>query len=376
MTLLATKQDLFGNSSVVAPVTEGIKYAGSKLKLLPHILSMIDSVKVNSIFDGFAGSTRVSQGLASSGYRVICNDAAVWSQFFGECYLRSKAPTTYKKLIEHLNNCQPVEGWFTSNYGGASNKVRSDEVKMPWQRHNTMKLDAIREEIDFLNLSTDEKAVAITSLIMALDQVDSTMGHYSSYLREWSPRSFNKLALKVPKIVSSNGGHEVHNSDVFSQLATLKADLAYYDPPYGSNNEKMPPSRVRYSSYYHVWTTVCLNDQPELFGKVNRRTDTRDSVSASIFEDFRKNTDGKYVAVEAIHKLLKQTPTKYILLSYSSGGRATAAELQEAMSDVGRVINVMEIDYRRNVMASMTWTREWLRDAEESNREFLFLIER
>ena len=44
-------------------------------------------------------------------------------------------------------------------------------------------------------------------------------------------------------------------------------DLAYYDPPYGSNNDKMPPSRVRYASYYHVWTTIIQNDRPELFGK-------------------------------------------------------------------------------------------------------------
>jgi adenine-specific DNA-methyltransferase len=30
----------------------------------------------------------------------------------------------------------------------------------------------------------------------------------------------------------------------------------------------------------------------------------------------------------------------------------------------------------RNVMVGMKWTNEWLRDAEEPNREFLFLMAR
>jgi adenine-specific DNA-methyltransferase len=63
-------------------------------------------------------------------------------------------------------------------------------------------------------------------------------------------------------------------------------------------------------------------------------------------------------------------------LSYSSGGRATAEELDEVIKCNGRVLEVLEIDYKRNVMAGMKWTNEWLRDVEQPNREFLFLIEK
>jgi adenine-specific DNA-methyltransferase len=156
----------------------------------------------------------------------------------------------------------------------------------------------------------------------------------------------------------------------------VTADIAYYDPPYGSNNEKMPPSRVRYASYYHVWTSVCLFDKPEVFGKVNRRVDTADSIAASVFEEFRRGANGKFIAVDAIAKLLARTRSSYIILSYSSGGRATSAELNEAISSCGELIDVMEIDHKRNVMADMSWTKEWLREAGEPNREFLFLIAR
>jgi adenine-specific DNA-methyltransferase len=349
--------------------TEGIKYAGSKLKLLPHILRLAQKVQPQTVFDGFSGTTRVSQALALAGYRVIANDVAVWSKVFAECYLLSPHPCEhYEDLIDHLNALPGRHGWFTEHYGTL------DGLKKPWQRHNTLKLDAIREEIE--RLDNHEKAVALTSLILAMDEVDSTIGHYASYLSEWSPRSYRGMKLRVPQIIPKTKEHEVHHSDIFDVVTNIDADLAYYDPPYGSNNDKMPPSRVRYASYYHLWTSICLFDKPPLFGKAKRRADTSDALSASVFEDFRRNDSGRFVVVEAIERLLQQTKTRHIILSYSSGGRATADELNDVIRSSGKLLEVIEVDYKRNVMGGMRWTNEWVRDAEETNREFLFLIEK
>ncbi|MCI0489945.1 MAG: DNA adenine methylase [Blastocatellia bacterium] len=371
---------LFNDLAFDAPATEGIKYAGSKLKLIPYILQLARRVDAKTVLDGFSGTTRVSQAFAKRGYRVICNDIAVWSEVFGACYLlNKKEPKEYKALIEHLNAVPPVDGWFTEHYGGESNggcAVQPDGLKKPWQIHNTRKLDGIREEIERLSLSKLDRAVALTSLMLALDQVDSTLGHFVSYLKEWSPRSYNSLRLRVPSVFITPEEHEVFRTDIFELVSQVSADLAYFDPPYGSNNEKMPPSRIRYSSYYHLWTSVCLFDRPGLFGKAKRRRDTSDKVAGSVFEEFRQNERGRFMAVEAIEKLLKATRSRWIILSYSSGGRATADELNEVLDRVGRVLEVFELDYRKNVMAGMKWTNEWLRDAEEPNREFLFLIEK
>lgn len=358
------------------PSTEGIKYAGSKLKLISQILQLARKVSAKSVFDGFSGTTRVSQAFAQSGYDVVCNDHAVWSEVFGTCYLQGSAPQDYSALIQHLNAVPPRDGWFTEFYGGDPGEEK--QPKRPWQVHNTRKLDGIREEIERLSLDPVDKCVALTSLIMALDQVDSTLGHFVSYLREWSPRSYKKLRLAVPAIVRNGRAHAHHVSraDIFDAVGEVETDVAYYDPPYGSNNEKMPPSRVRYASYYHVWTTICLFDKPALFGKVNRRADTSDTVAKSPFEDFRRDANGKFIAVNAIGRLLASTRSKYIILSYSSGGRATSKELNEAIVSCGELLEVVEVDYKRNVMANMKWTNEWLRDAEAPNREFLFLIAR
>jgi len=371
---------LFDGGGVDVPSTEGIKYAGSKLKLLPAILDLAKKTGAKTVFDGFSGTTRVSQAFAKRGYTVICNDIAVWSEVFATCYLLSrKRREAYRSLIDHLNAVPPVEGWFTEHYGGEPNggcSVQRDGRKKPWQRHNTRKLDGIRQEIEQLSLDPVDKAVALTSLILALDRVDSTLGHFVSYLNDWSPRSYNHLKLTVPDLFDSQGDHRVFREDVFDVAGKVSADLAYFDPPYGSNNEKMPPSRVRYASYYHLWTSVCLFDQPPLFGKVNRRKDTSDLVAASVFEEFRKDEEGSFVAVRAIERLLKRTTARFVILSYSSGGRATANELNEVVRRNGRLLEVVELDYKKNVMAGMKWTNAWLREAEQPHKEFLFLMER
>ncbi len=363
------------------PQTEGIKYAGSKLKLLPYIVQLVHEVSPETVFDGFSGTTRIAQALAQLGYKVIANDNAIWSKVFATCYLLNKHPEDhYKELIAYLNSLRGKDGWFTENYGGLSNggsAKQADDLKKPWQIHNTQKLDAIREEVDRLQLNEVEKSVVLTSLILALDSVDSTIGHYAAYLNKWSARSYNNMVLKVPQLIHSEVKHHVLQKNIFDALDTIEVDLAYFDPPYGSNNEKMPPSRVRYAAYYHIWTTVCLNDKPQIFGKAKRRADSSDGIAASVFEEFRRNDrTGKFIAVEAIEQLLEKVKAKYIILSYSSGGRATAKDLNDSIRKIGKIKRVIEVNYKKNVMAGMTWTNEWVEDAEQPHREFLFLIEK
>lgn len=357
---------------MVIPKTEGIKYAGSKLKLLPYMFDMIKGLEgVETVLDGFSGSTRVSQAFAQLGYSTTANDISAWSEVFATCYLISNKPNSYyKELIDHLNNLDGIEGWFTENYGGTIN-----DVKKPFQRKNTQKLDAIRLEIEAMNLTWEDKCVLLTSLIYALDKVDNTLGHYVAYLSDWSARSFNDLELKLPNRFKCSGTNNVICDDIFNTVTNNLYDLVYFDPPYGSNNEKMPPSRVRYTAYYHLWTTIIKNDRPPIFGKANRREDSRDGISGSVFEEFRKNSSGDFMAMEALKKLIKETNTRYLMLSYSSGGRATKEQLLEIISDSGKLHEIRQIDYKKNVMSNMRSTKEWI-NSDGKHNEYLFLMEK
>jgi adenine-specific DNA-methyltransferase len=306
------------------------------------------------------------------GYNTTSNDISVWSSTFAKAFLLNKRPPKhYSDIIQHLNNVKGFEGWFSEHYGGIDNNGK----KKPFQKKNTMKLDGIREEIDKMGLDEIEKCVALTSLIFALDSVDSTLGHFVAYLSDWSPRSYNDLVLKLPNLFISQGENNVIQGDIFETIKNKSYDLAYFDPPYGSNNEKMPPSRVRYKSYYHIWTTVIQNDKPAVFGAANRREDSRDGISASIFEEFRKDNEGHFIAMKAIEKLISETNSNYILLSYSSGGRATKEELNDILNGSGKLLRAVEIDYKKNVMGNMRWTNEWV-NSDGKYTEFLFLIEK
>lgn len=361
--------ELFGNT-IQVPETEGIKYTGSKLKILPHIINLIAGLKITSALDAFSGTTRVAQAFSQIGYDTTANDISVWSKVFATCYLLSNKPDTYyKPLIEELNTLQGYKGWFSQHYGG------EDEYgKKPFQLKNTMRLDAIREKIEEFHLAWEDKCVLLTSLIYAMDAVDNTLGHYASYLSGWSPRSYNDIVLKLPKRPMITTKNTVIQGDVFDAVKEYH-DLVYMDPPYGSNNEKMPPSRVRYAAYYHIWKTIILNDKPKVFGKANRREDTRDQMYPSIFEGYKKNEKGNFIAIQAIKELIEQTNAHYILLSYGSGGRATKKELNDILRTNGNVIAVQEINYKKNVMSNMRWTNEWINSDGKYN-EYLFLLEK
>ena len=366
---MSVQHDLFGRVMEV-PETEGIKYTGSKLKILPYIIDMVEGLEVKSALDAFSGTTRVAQAFSQIGYNTTANDISVWSEVFGTCYLLSEKPDSfYLPYLEELNALPGYRGWFSENYGG-----EDEDGKMPFQMKNTMRLDAIRDKIEEYQLEWEDKCVLLTSLIYAMDAVDNTLGHYAAYLSGWSPRSYNDIQLKLPKRHHVTTHNKVTQSDVFDVVKDYH-DLVYLDPPYVSNNEKMPPSRVRYDAYYHIWKTIILNDKPKLFGKANRREDTRDTVSPSVFEEYKKNKQGNFIAMQAIKRLIEQTKAHYILLSYGSGGRATKEELNDILHSNGKVIAAKEINYKKNVMSNMRWTNEWI-NSDGKYIEYLFLLEK
>ena len=88
------------------------------------------------------------------------------------------------------------------------------------------------------------------------------------------------------------------------------------------------------------------------------------------------NASGKFIVTDAIEKLITKTNAHYIILSYSSGGRATAKELNEILNSYGSIVEIRKIDYKKNVMAAMKWTNNWINDIEQKNCEYLFMLKK
>ena len=247
-----------------------------------------------------------------------------------------------------LNKLEGKTGLLTKLYGGSGNSKLSeglDGKKKMFQYHNTQKADRILEIIEKENIN--ERYVLLTSLILALDKVDSSIGHQASYLRQWSNRSYKLMVLEVPRYNIYTQCHKIFKENIFDLIKKINVDLAYFDPPYSSNNEKMPASRVRYNSYYHIWTTICLNDNPKVFGACNRRTDSRDS-NISVFEEFKKDkTTGEYITTLKIKELIKNTNAKYILFSYSNNGRTDKNSFIRILNSIKMNYKFFEFSYKK-----------------------------
>ena len=359
--------------------TEGVRYTGSKKEIIPKILSLINKhcPNVKTILDGCAGTTRVSQALRKSGYKVTANDLSDYTQTFGRCYLQNTKPAVdYQPWIDELNALTGVSGWFTEHYGGLvtthekGNAVQEDGKKRPWQIHNTKKLDAILEEIPKITNDPIERSVLLTSTILAMDKVDNTMGHQVAYLKDWPKRSYDAVKLDVPSLIPNGQPCRVSQRNIFDIDEFY--DLIYLDPPYGTNNQKTKTTRVRYRSYYHLWTTVCRNDKPTLHGAALRRKDaSSDSLPGAISVFENTNHD---VVFTATKRLIQQLKCRYVLFSYGNKSKLSESDLRQIFNEY-KVLEFAVFNHKENAMKSATTNSEWLGD-QNKYQEFLVLVEK
>ena len=360
-------------------LTQGIRYTGSKREIIPKILSQIQThcSGVHSILDACAGTTRVSQAFKQSGFSVTANDLSSYSKVFAQCYLMNTQPKSdFEKWIAHLNSLPPKNGWFSENYGGVvtehaqGNAIQADGQKRPWQLHNTQKLDAILDEIPKLTKNELQRAVLLTSTILAMDKVDNTMGHQVAYLKKWPTRSYQSIHLEVPQLIPEGTPCFASQQSILDIKDPF--DLVYIDPPYGTNNQKTKTTRVRYKSYYHLWTTICENDQPTLHGAAQRRYDaSSDSLpdGISVFE----STNHQEV-FDVTQKMIADLNCRYVMFSYANKAKLSEADLREIFSAY-KILEFASFDYKEHAMKSATTNNEWMGDSKQ-NQEFLILVEK
>jgi len=354
--------------------TEGIRYTGSKKTVIPKIINLISNLQIRTTLDAFSGTTRVGQAFKQLGYDVDSNDLAEYSKVFGLCYLVNNKPKKdFQEKVKHLNSLVGIEGYFTQNYGGEDNagsSIQQDGKKRIWQRKNTTKLDAIREEIDKISENDIEKAVLLTSLILALDKVDNSLGHQVSYLVKWSSRSYEDIELKVPELLSGNADYNILQQD--AKTISKSYDLIYVDPPYGTNNQITKTTRVRYASYYHLWTTVCKNDKPKVFGAANRREDvSSDTIEGAVSAYEHTHYD---VVKGEIKELVDKLNAKYIVFSYSSKSKVSIDDLRKIFNQYN-LLKEDAFEHKENVMKICVGNKKWLGDMS-ANYEYLFLIQK
>ncbi len=333
-----------------------VKYIGSKRVLVPALVGLFQSLDdVRSVVDLFSGTSRVGHALKGAGFRVLSNDLMSYACALATCYVqadRSDLANDAQRLVDDLNELPGEAGYVTETFCRQSRY---------FQEHNGARIDAIRRRIADLRLDPELEAVLLTSLLEAADRVDSTVGVQMAFLKQWAPRSYNALEMRIPDLLDRArfGKGEAHQLDALVAAQKLSADAAYIDPPYNQHS---------YLGNYHIWETIVRWDTPEHYGVACKREDCRTRKSA-----FNRKRE----ALDAMRQVVERLDVRHMIVSFNDEGFISKSEMIELLSSRGDV-GVVERAHPRYVGARIGIHNPQGEKVGEvgrlRNREFIFVV--
>jgi adenine-specific DNA-methyltransferase len=307
-----------------------IKYLGSKRRLVPALTAIASASRANTAVDLFTGTTRVAQALKSLGIEVTAVDSARYSEAFARCYIGTDADNVDHTELSHaVDELDAVPG-----EAGYVTDVFARQARY-FQPHNAARIDAIRDAIARRWTGHPFEPILLTSLVEAADRVDSTTGVQMAFVKQWAPRSQQRMRLRVPALLVGSG-HAVRGDACTVAHDLGHVDLAYLDPPYNQH---------RYTANYHVWETLVAWDAPPHYGVACKRADLRDPSTRSVFNSRR-------TMPAALHQVIDDLSADLLVVSCSNEGWVGVDELR-AWCEPRGCVEVMAFDSRRYVGAQI-----------------------
>lgn len=308
-----------------------IKYLGSKRLMTSLLGDVAVATGARSAVDLFTGTTRVAQEFKRRGLEVTAADVASYSGVLSDCFIATDAATIDRdgldEEIARLNALPGVRGYFTETF--------CEESRF-FQPRNGARVDAIRDAVEE-HRGTPLFPILLTSLMLAADRVDSTIGVQMAYLKEWAPRAQRELQLVVPELIAGPGATVVGDATRTIDLVP-STDLMYLDPPYNQH---------RYFTNYHIWETLVRWDSPEAYGIARKRLDSRDDATKSVFN--RRRT-----MPSALRRLVRRARAEVLVVSYNDESWITAEEMTELLRDGGYDdVRIVGFDSKRYVGAQL-----------------------
>ncbi len=302
------------------------RYLGNKYKLLGFFEDIV-SEKCNGIksfCDIFAGTGVVGERFNKPEIKIISNDFLFTNYVCLKAFLGTNSPIqNIADKIDILNSLKTDQDNYFSKYFG--NTYFSLE--------NARKIGAIREEIERIAETEEEKNILICSLIYAVDKIANTVGHYDAFRKDLD--MLQPVKLLAPDIHHlNNGNNEIYKEDANNLIRKIACDVLYIDPPYNSR---------QYSDAYHLLENLAEWKKPNVEG-----------VAKKMNRSHIKSFYCLKSATRAFEDLIKNANCKHILLSYnntgdSKDGRSNAKindnDILRILKNKGEV-EIFERDYK------------------------------
>jgi adenine-specific DNA-methyltransferase len=314
-----------------------LNYIGSKFKLLDWITANISKSTGHTQFDNltvadiFAGTGIVSYHFRKLGARVVSNDSEQYSSIITHAFTRSVYNDTCKTVIDTLNKellqdtYKNTTGFITTQYSPYNGNER-----MFFTVDNAQRCDYLRFRLDDFQLSPDENAFILASIIASADAVSNVPAVYGCYLKNFKSKATKPLILRPIHTLTTitDDQSKTTNKNVLDPefLASMSADIAYLDPPY---NER------QYSKNYFPLNCIVRPPTEALRGKTGIPPDC-------FISPFCRKAE----VVDAFDTLFRGINAKWIFLSYNSESIVSKEKMIELMSKYGNV-SMAVCDYKR-----------------------------
>jgi adenine-specific DNA-methyltransferase len=320
-----------------------VTYLGNKRKLLDFIGDSIKDIIQEEgkdklkILDGFSGSGIVSRYLKQFSSHLYTNDFEEYSTCINKCYLSNKSTVDLVKIqnaIDYLNQHKlddKVGGFVRELYSPKDDTNIKKDDRTFYSNKNALIIDNIRRMIS--DFDEDLQPYLLSSLLYEASVHVNTSGVFKGFYKDKNTgigkfggtgenaleRILKEIHLSMPPLSNYECEVSIFNRDTNELIKELKGlDIVYFDPPYNQHP---------YGSNYFMLNLIYKNQRPEEFSKVS-----------GIPVDWKKSPYYKRSQVKAsFEQLIKDTDSKWILLSYNNEGLMSSDEIIEIMSQYGDV---------------------------------------
>ena len=276
-------------------------------------------------------------------FKVMTNDVQHYSYTISKSIIENEDIFPKKKILEKLikeSENQTKYTFFENNY---SDTYFTEKV--------CKQIDSISHEID--KLEWTEKYIYKYILILSMNKVRLTTGHYAQYLKKEHPRMkvflkrdlFKQMFVeienfKLNKNFWKNISFNFEDKQLIENLENENISLIYLDPPY---------SGEQYSRFYHVLETATKYDNPEI-----------DKELKWLYRNDRFKSDFCYKNkwIKSFEKIFKFWHKKWanIIISYSDKWIISIEEIEKTLKKY--YINV-EIKSKKHFHSSLSkWATE------------------
>lgn len=362
--------------------TQIMTYMGNKRKFLPIIEGIVDDLtrefgrKLN-IGEGFAGTGIVSRLFKTKGNVLYVNDIAGYSETLNICYLSNIDKVYYSKIktaLSQINRLVNIgkninyTSWISKHWSPEDDNNIKEGERAYFTSENGKRIDMYRYLIN--QLPVEIKPFLLASLLIECSMHNNTNGQFSAYYKDENKkigkyggknsidvkRITKKIELKMPKWYNSNCKCFVNRNDTNVWVKNLpELDLVYYDPPYN----KHP-----YCIYYFLLDIINNWDTTQEIPNTNRG-----QPKIWLKSKYNSFTNAK----QEFEDLIKNTKSKFIMVSYNNGGIIPLDELDKILEKYG---TLLKIPVNHKIYNRMRGIASYKREGkDEGVKEYIWLLD-